>query len=236
MNTCVAKYAPKGKHLFKTTSLEARVKVTAGIYNVGYHYFWTEVMKKIELYTAPSVERFLLNKDKGKIRKFKGDHDIKIKAKQKAKEHDNLKKELKARFKVIEKNMEYSPMIGCNTMVGSAGSVKNKLALKVCKHKLYGCTGGGTARTAHKSEKSVYCTFYGKSSNDIKEIRDRDFLENPEAKAEYDRLYEAERLAPGTSKGGNVGGAKDKSTQRICRHKLYGCIGGGSARSAHKFE
>ena len=39
MNTCVAKYAPKGRHYSKSISLEARVKVAAGIYNAGYHFF-----------------------------------------------------------------------------------------------------------------------------------------------------------------------------------------------------
>ena len=39
MNACVAKYAPKGRHYSKSISLEARVKVAAGIYNAGYHFF-----------------------------------------------------------------------------------------------------------------------------------------------------------------------------------------------------
>ena len=75
MNTCVAKYAPKGRHYSKTVSLEARVKVVAGIYNVGYHFFWTEIMKELGIDIEPSVEEYLLKKDLDKLRKFNRDHD-----------------------------------------------------------------------------------------------------------------------------------------------------------------
>ena len=41
MNTCVAKYAPKGRHYLKMILLEAMLKVAVGIYNVCYYFFWT---------------------------------------------------------------------------------------------------------------------------------------------------------------------------------------------------
>ena len=44
MNTRVSKYALNIKHYSKSISLEARVKTAAGIYNCGYHFFWTEIM------------------------------------------------------------------------------------------------------------------------------------------------------------------------------------------------
>ena len=83
MNTCVAKYAPKGRHYSKTISLEARVKIAAGIYNVGYHFFWTEIMKGLGIDIEPSLEEYLLKKDLDKLQKFNRDHDHTNMAKQK---------------------------------------------------------------------------------------------------------------------------------------------------------
>ena len=60
MNTCVAKYAPKNKHYSKSISLEARVNVAAGTFNVGYHFFWTKVMDKLELDIPKILEERLL--------------------------------------------------------------------------------------------------------------------------------------------------------------------------------
>ena len=71
-------------------------------------------------------------------------------AKQKTKEYAELRKELEARYRNISKNMEYSPMVGCDTAAGT-GNKK-----KICKHQLYGCIGG---KAAHKSEKAKSCTF-----------------------------------------------------------------------------
>ena len=138
MNTCVAKYAPKGRHYSKTISLEARVKVAAGIYNIGYHFFWTEVMKELGINIEPSVEEYLLKKDLDKLRKFNRDHDHTNMAKRKAMEHDKLRKELEIRYKNIAKNMEYSPMVGCGTTVDGVNKSNSKANQKICKHKLYG--------------------------------------------------------------------------------------------------
>ena len=55
MNTCVAKYAPKNINYSKLLSLEARVKVAAGIYSGGYNYFLKEVMKNLEMSVDPLI-------------------------------------------------------------------------------------------------------------------------------------------------------------------------------------
>ena len=68
MNTYVAKYAPKNRDYSKFISLEARVKVAAGIYNCGYHFFWTEVMKELEIESDVSLQVYLLRKDKDKLK------------------------------------------------------------------------------------------------------------------------------------------------------------------------
>ena len=67
-NTCVAKYAPKNRQYSKSISLEARVKVAAGIYNCGYHFFWTDVMKELEIESNVSLQVYLLRKDKDRLK------------------------------------------------------------------------------------------------------------------------------------------------------------------------
>ena len=195
MNTCVAKYALKGRHYSKSISLEARVKVAAGIYNVGYHFFWTEVMKELEVNIQPSVEEFLLKRDKCKLRKYNRDHEHVNMAKRKTKEHTQLRKELELRYKNIAKNMEYSPMVGCDTVIRDKGS-KNKTVQKICRHQLYGCTGGTNSKTYHRSEASQHCTFSGKSKREMRIIKEEYFQEHPDARKEYELMYpdEASKL------------------------------------------
>ena len=74
MNTCVAKYAPKNKTYCKSISLETRVKVAAGIYIVGYHFIWTEVMKELRMDISPHFEAYLLQRDERKVSKFNREH------------------------------------------------------------------------------------------------------------------------------------------------------------------
>jgi len=99
-----------------------------------------------------------------------------------------LRKELELRYRNVQKNMEYSPMVGCDTVIGDKGD-KNKekdqgnvgkdkkgtRAKIVCTHKLHGCTGGTNARTSHKSKQSQFCTFSGKSRDEIRVIREAYF-------------------------------------------------------------
>ena len=91
----------------------------------------------------------------------------------------------------MAKNMEYSPMVGCDTAIGNKG-VKKKTAQRICKHRLYGCTGGINAKTYHSSERSKYCTFLGRSKEDIRKIREAYFLEHPEEMNEFERMYPKE--------------------------------------------
>ena len=46
--------------------------------------------------------------------------------KRKTKEHEQLRKELELRYKNIQKNMEYSPMVGCDTVIGDGGGEQEK--------------------------------------------------------------------------------------------------------------
>ena len=50
------------------------MKVAAGIYMVGYHYYWTEVMKELQMEISPNFEEHLLNLDERKMRKFVREH------------------------------------------------------------------------------------------------------------------------------------------------------------------
>jgi len=193
MNTSVAKYAPKNRHYSKLISLEARVKVAAGIYNCGYHFFWTEVMKELEMESDVSLQVYLLMKDKEKLKKHAREHGHANMARRKANEHAKLRKELDARQKNIAKNAEYYPMVGFDAAVGvedksKGGRNKSKAIRVVCRHALYGCIGGGD-KAKHKTERSKSCTFNGKSAEYIRKVRDEYFDKNPHAKVEYDNMY-----------------------------------------------
>ena len=193
MNTSVAKYAPKNRHYSKSISLEARVKVAAGIYNCGYHFFWTEVMKGLEIESDVSLQVYLLRKDEDKLKKHAREHDHANMARRKDNEHAKLRKELDARQKNISKNAEYSPMVGCDAAAGvedksKVGRNKSKTGRVVCRHALYGCIGGGD-KAKHKTERSKSCTFNGQSAEYIRKVRDEYFDKNPHAKVEYDKMY-----------------------------------------------
>ena len=47
-------------------------------------------------------------------------------ATQKRREHEQLRKELELRYKNVAKNMEYSPMVGCDMAIGNKGGVKRR--------------------------------------------------------------------------------------------------------------
>ena len=144
------------------------MKVAAGIYNCGYHFFWTEVMKELEMESDVSLQVYLPRKDTDKL-KNTSEHDHANMVKRKANEHAKLRKELDARYRNIAKNMEYSPMVGCDTAAGVEN--KSKVGTKICRHALYGCKGG--EKTPHKTERSESCTFNGKSEKEIREIREK---------------------------------------------------------------
>jgi len=169
MNTCVAKYAPKNKTYCKSISLEARVKVAAGIYTVGYHLFWTEIMKELQMVISPHFESYLLQRDEKKVSKFNREHTKRQKTKRKRREHEKLRKELDRRFKDVAKNLEYSSMIGCNADEPKT-ITKKAAAQKICKHASYECTIN-TPKEQHKTERSKHCTFYGKTAEYIAQAK-----------------------------------------------------------------
>ena len=123
------------------------MKVASGIYNYGYHFFWTEIVKELEIESDVSLHVYLLRKDKDKLKKYAREHDRENMSKCKANEHAKLRKELDARYRNIAKNMEYSPMVGCDTAAGVEN--KSKVDPKICRNALYGCKGG--EKTQHKT-------------------------------------------------------------------------------------
>ena len=130
--------------------------VTTGIYNHGYHFFWTEVMKELKIASDVSLHVYLLRKDKDRLKKYAREYDHANMTKHKANEHAKLRKEIDARYKNIDKNMEYSPMVGCDT----AADVGNKSTVgpKIYRHALYERKGGG--KTPYKTETAKSCTFH----------------------------------------------------------------------------
>ena len=182
-------------------------------------------MKELEMESDVSLQVYLLRKDEDKLKKYAREHDHANMAKRKANEYAKLRKELYARYKNIAKNMEYSPMVGCDTAAGVEN--KSKVGTKICRHALYGCKGG--EKTPHKSEWSKSCSFNGMFEKKIREIREKYFEDHPKAKEEYDKMV--------VTTGTGAAGVRNKSKvgRNICRHKLYGCIGGGD-KTAHKTE
>ena len=165
MNTCVAKYAPKNKTYCKSISLETRVKVAAGIYTVGYHFFWIEVMKELQMEISPHFESYLLQRDEKKVSKFNREHTKRQKTLRKKREHEKLRKELDKRFRDVAKNLLYSSMIGCNSDDPKTNT-KKTAERKICKHASYGCTPN-TTKEQHKTERSKHCIFNGKTAEYI---------------------------------------------------------------------
>ena len=159
INTCVAKYAPKNKTYCKSISLETRVKVAAGIYIVGYHFLWTEVMKELQMDISPHFEAYLLQRDERKVSKFNREHTRRQKTMRKKREHEKLRKELDRRVKDVAKNLEYSSMVGCNINKSLPPATKKKAVPVVCNHASYGCI----ATQKHKIERSKWCTFNGRT-------------------------------------------------------------------------
>ncbi len=158
-----------------------------------------------------------MRKDTIKLKKFAREHNHANMARRKANEHAKLRKELDLRYRNIAKNMKYSPTVGCDT-VGQ----RTKPNIKVCKHKLYGCTGGLTKSNEHLIQRSKYCTFCQNTEKEIDEIRSKYFLDHPEAKLEYD-----------VKNGAAI--CKNR-LYGICKHRLYGCIGEINKKKAHSTE
>ena len=147
-------------------------------------------------------------------------------AKRKANEHAKLRKELDARYRNIAKNIEYSPIVGCDTVAGVGN--KSKVGRKICRHKLYGYIEGGDKAT-HKTERAKLCTFHGKSTEYIMEVRDAYFIEHPDAKVEYNEMYLEVVIADNGKKkkkkkkrdenmGGEDTGMWAYFCQHFCRH------------------
>ena len=83
---------------------------------------------------------------------------------------------------------EYDKMVVTTGTVAAAVRNKSKAGPNICRHKLYGCIGGGDKAT-HKTERSKSCTFNGKSTEYIRKVRDKYSIDHPNAKVEYDKMY-----------------------------------------------
>ena len=83
---------------------------------------------------------------------------------------------------------EYDKMVVTTGTGAAAVRNKSKAGPNICRHKLYGCIGGGD-KTTHKTEMSKSCTFYVKSPEYIRKAREKYFNDHPNAKVEYDKMY-----------------------------------------------
>ena len=128
-----------------------------------------------------------------------------------------------ARYRNIVKNMEYSPMVGCDTAAGVGK--KSKVVSKICRHTLCGCKGG--ENVPHKTERSELCTLWNVSKGD-KGGKGSILCGRLRGKRKYNMMVATTRTgAEGVEN-------KSKNGTKTYRHKLYRCIGGG--RTPHKYE
>ena len=177
MNAYVARYTPKIKHYSKPISLEARVKILIGIYNCGYHFFWTEVMNTLHVDVSISLKLQQLQCDKIILRNILREHDHANIAKRKNNEHIKIRKDLEKRFKDIAKNVEYGSQIGCKEGDGKPDEKKEggekikkrkKTDVKIRKHRAYCCTIDEFEKKKHHlTEVSKHCVFNSKSKEKI---------------------------------------------------------------------
>ena len=69
MNTCVAKYAPKGKTYCSSLSLSNRICIAIGVQNLGFFEFWDRIFDLLDLASGDDFTNHLKKKDKNKKRK-----------------------------------------------------------------------------------------------------------------------------------------------------------------------
>ena len=79
------------------------MKVAAGIFNVGYHYFWTNVMSGLELDISKNLQIHLLGCDKSKWRKSEHEQNNASKANRKRNEYTKYKQEVDKMLKDVAK-------------------------------------------------------------------------------------------------------------------------------------
>ena len=72
-------------------------------------------MKGLEVNVDVSLDVYLLRREIVKLKNYTRKHDHANTVKQKTNKYAKLIHELETRYKDIAKNMEYSPMMGCNT-------------------------------------------------------------------------------------------------------------------------
>lgn len=104
MKTYVAKNAPKNKTYYKDILLDVRFKMTAGIYMVGYHFFWTYVTTLLEMEIFPNFKVYLLWHNKRKLKYRVGEYLCTQHAMINKREQTKLHKVLDQRFKGFAKN------------------------------------------------------------------------------------------------------------------------------------
>ena len=156
MNRSVSKYVHKGTNFCGTNSLRNRVYIAAGVQLVGNHFYWTEVMRSLELTILLQTELYLLDLDKRKLRQFVRGHDFANMAKRKRKEHEKVREHLLLVKKDQERNATYASKTGCETEQGMP-TKKRKVKENLCVHRTQGCDG----IKDHKTNRSKHCKFFG---------------------------------------------------------------------------
>ena len=87
------------------------MKTAAGIYNCGYHFLCTEIMKILKVDIDIFLESHLLERGKIKLRHSIREHDHVHFSKRKDNNHAKIRTELEKRKKDFIKNMDYGSQI-----------------------------------------------------------------------------------------------------------------------------
>ena len=118
LNNSVAAFAPKNRFFSGTNSLEARVRMTAGINIKGHFLFWYEVLKQMRITMTKLLEAVLIKKDE-RLEKNRERCNL---------PSTKLKRSQKMRENIIDQLRQYREATAAGKTYGSGTAVEYKSA------------------------------------------------------------------------------------------------------------
>ena len=146
LNMRNAEFAPKSINFSRTDSLKFRIQNVIGIHNVGYHSFYTQILKELHIPKTTVLNKWLLDKDISKQQSTKRNNTKSNKRKRQWKRNDKTKEELYLERTRGPKDGTYGRCIGIG------GSRKRKKSAPRMN-----CQCGG--KIPHKNKNSKNCLF-----------------------------------------------------------------------------
>ena len=112
MNTCVAKYAPKGKTYCSSMSLSNRISIAIGVQNLGQLDCWERLFKRLKMPLGSYLETHLERKDVAKKRKREYESTMARKRKRSQSRQDKMKEQLQKQINDAKRGATYGSRIG----------------------------------------------------------------------------------------------------------------------------